>query len=453
MNDLVFYNPECTVFKQTSGGKEYWYINYRLPNGKRMRRSAGKNEKEANKLKRIKQKQLLTGLFDKKDLAKMPLERFEPRQKEPLAIESAYTEYLEMTASNKSTKSHSNDEYALKMLFGWIQEKRGRHCVEEISPLDVDKLFKYLYDDGKSEATLKTYLRTVNKVFNWLIDKELFDKKNPCKTVIIPKKHNGVRDRLPSNSEIQALLTVKVQGGSRQWTPIQAIIQFLAFTGARVGEVLHAEWSDFDLDNGIWHIRYKADCPTKDGLGWSPKWEKERSVFLFPEALEVLKSIPRVETVGFVQIRDNDGKITGLEAHPASFIFAKKEISIAPNCPMKQNEMKFKCFKCGYVDDYEECSYRNVIYSRVDNIQRAFSRLKEKAGVEDLQLKDLRTYFNHILKSKFLFSSKEAGSYLGNSEEVNERHYSPVSDVVVRGKMAQYSLTDVLGVSAKTTVN
>jgi hypothetical protein len=76
-----------------------------------------------------------------------------------------------------------------------------------------------------------------------------------------------------------------------------------------------------------------------------------------------------------------------------------------------------------------------IWYKRIDNIQKAWKIVKENAGIEDLQLKDLRTYFNYHLKSVCGFTTKEAAAYLGNSEEINDRHYSPVSVEVVRRKL------------------
>ena len=46
-------------------------------------------------------------------------------------------------------------------------------------------------------------------------------------------------------------------------------------------------------------------------------------------------------------------------------------------------------------------------------------------------LKDLRTYFNHLLVSRYGFSNKEASSLIGNSPEVNLKHYDPVSLSVI----------------------
>jgi len=59
---------------------------------------------------------------------------------------------------------------------------------------------------------------------------------------------------------------------------------------------------------------------------------------------------------------------------------------------------------------------------RVNGIHYGWESLKKLAQVENLQLRDLRTYFNHILKTNYNFTSKEAGAYIGNNEVVNELH-------------------------------
>ena len=48
------------------------------------------------------------------------------------------------------------------------------------------------------------------------------------------------------------------------------------------------------------------------------------------------------------------------------------------------------------------------------------------AQVENLQIKDFRNWANHILKHENLFTTKEASSYLGHSQKVNESHYEPI---------------------------
>ena len=73
---------------------------------------------------------------------------------------------------------------------------------------------------------------------------------------------------------------------------------FLVSTGARLGEVFHAEWQDFDLTKGVWKIVHKPECPTYEGLGWYPKWKKPRVIELIPEARLFKKIYPGTKRHG-----------------------------------------------------------------------------------------------------------------------------------------------------------
>ena len=155
--------------------------------------------------------------------------------------------------------------------------------------------------------------------------------------------------------------------------PVRDIFQFLMFTGARLREVLHMEWEDVNFETCVWHIKEKPNCPTKDKLGWSPKWGNERDVPLFPEALDILKAQPQRQNItGVVLIRDAENNIVDRKTYPANFIFPKQEI-------------------------VKTDSERIVRFTRVDSISKAWRTMKRKAGIENLQLKDLRTYFDNVL--------------------------------------------------------
>ena len=86
-----------------------------------------------------------------------------------------------------------------------------------------------------------------------------------------------------------------------------------------------------------------------------------------------------------------------------------------------------------------------VGYCRVTCIHNGWESLKKLARVENLQLRDLRTYFNHILKTNYNFTSKEAGAYIGNNEVVNELHYSPYHEPTIREKMRKLPLKEAMG--------
>ncbi|NQU63254.1 MAG: site-specific integrase [SAR324 cluster bacterium] len=188
---------------------------------------------------------------------------------------------------------------------------------------------------------------------------------------------------LLSNEELDKLYSAERYASKRSQTisSIDEMVKCLLFTGARIGEVLHIELPDLDLNMGIWHIKFKPECPTKHGKGWKPRWGKGRTIFLIPEAIELLRSIPIHESIGIIPIMNDDIEVVGKEMVEAQFVFPKKK----------------------RVDNGSR-----LVYSRNDNIYNSWATLKRNAGIENLQLKDLRTYFNHFLKSECGFTSKEA---------------------------------------------
>ena len=414
----VGYDPRCTKYiRELASGKKY-YISYFLPNGERSRRPLHKQVTEAKRLLRVKELQLLRGQFDQKDLLKMK-DLIKPEVEEQLSLSKALELYLEITKTRKKLISHRHDELSLRkyqrMFFA-----NGVKNLDEVNSVEVQRLLNQLIDQGQKLPTVKSAATRLKKFFNWLIDETvLMQGKNPVpKRPVLVSFGSMVRDRLASNSEIKGIIEVSRRGiVSSSKSPISEIIQFLIFTGARLGEVLHAEWNDFDMDKGIWHIRQKPNCPTKDTLGWSPKWNKSRSIVLFPEAKQILDKLPRHKSFGNVSIRDKDHRIIKTEQHKANFIFPK--------------EVKRK----GH----------SIYFERVGSIKKSWATLLKQAIVTDLQVRHLRTYCNHLLKSKYGFSSKEAGSYLGNSEKVNETHYTPISQEEIERKMKGHSMLKEIG--------
>ena len=55
---------------------------------------------------------------------------------------------------------------------------------------------------------------------------------------------------------------VAVEGGIKNRSTIVEILKFISMTGARLGEVLHMEWEDFNGKNGICTIRSKPRRPS-----------------------------------------------------------------------------------------------------------------------------------------------------------------------------------------------
>jgi integrase len=425
MNNPVHfgYDPRCQLYsRELKGGKKY-YVSYYLPNGVRQRRPCDSNPGEAKKRLRLKKMQLLKGHFDEKDLIKMHPEKKVKKSKDRPKLQEGLQLYLEMTKSRKKPQTQIHDERTLQRYVLFFMNQ-GCEYVDDVGYLQVQKLINQLEANGLCNATLKSSVAMIKKFFNWFIDEaELVQMKNPVpKKFKLPNRGAQVRDRVVSNCEIQNLLSVDVGSLKNMHNvPIMEIVKFLIFTGARLGEVLHVEFNDFDLETGYWHIQYKPNCPTKYELGWGPKWNKSRDVPLLPEAIQILASMPLRKTEGVVLIRDENGMIAERKSYSANFVFPKRVVQ-----------------KTASGD-------RIIRYQRLDSIKKSWKTVRKAAKIQNLQLKDLRTFFNCTLKSTFGLSAKEAGIYIGNSAEVNEKHYTPISPAGVESKLRGKDFSKVIG--------
>ena len=296
---------------------------------------------------------------------------------------------------------------------------------------------------GLKRSSIKSYWMAISKLFNKFKKLKLIKLDNPMQEVELPKDGKMTRDRVPSIDEVSAILTALDNSAvkSHRVSPTSAIVRFALFTGARIGEILHAEWGDFDISSGYWCIKNKPVCPGIEGIGWYPKWRKERAVKLFPEALAVLDELPRVKSTGVV--KDDFGNEMEISAN---FVFAKKTVKIEKDCRMKRKKGYFNCARCSEHSDIYKCSSRQINFSRCDSIKKAWGTIKEKAGIEDLYLHDLRRFFNRvILQEKLGFSPEESGRYIGNTEEVNRDHYSPISIDVFERKINKNNFSELIG--------
>ena len=186
----------------------------------------------------------------------MPEIRVSPQVRVDLNL--GVEKYLDASGVKKNTRTQNNDKYALKSLISMLDKV----FVDEVTPYEIQMLLGKLKSENKKEATLRTYRGILKKFFAWITENGLVQMDNPVnKHSLIKQTSNLVRDRLPKPEEIQRILSCDSE--------IMPVMRFLIHTGARLGEVLHLEWED--IEDGFWHIRYKPYCPTKFGIGWSPK--------------------------------------------------------------------------------------------------------------------------------------------------------------------------------------
>ena len=396
------YDPRCTIYpKKTIKGMVYYYLRYYLPGGKRVSRSVGRQKKEARRMMFDKEQRLRLGVFDDFDLRRIPESIKSDLRKPSILLEDALERYMKATRYNRRPRTNRETYGVLRNLIGKLESE----FIDEVTTEKVQGLAGMLQSQGLSQATVLSYLSLLKTFFNWLIeDAEVLDGRNPVNKVRKPPRSSKVRDYLVDPEVIKKLLS---QDGlkCRKGVPIIPLTRFLVTTGARLGEVLHAEWQDFDLDQGVWKIFPKPQCPTYHGMGWYPKWKKPRMIELLPQARMILESLPRPgETWGNVL---EEGGIQWKKAH---FVFTvKRKVEIGGE--VKKREV------------------------RISSVKRAWGNLLDEADIRPIQIKDLRTFFNWLLVSQYGLSNKEAGAYLGNSEAVNQEHYTPVSLKAVSSKL------------------
>lgn len=188
-------------------------------------------------------------------------------------LKQAVDEFL---AEKKRKNAHKTWQ-ALKQVLELFVRTCPRRYVEDIKRSDVmDKFVGELQDAGLSD-------RTVFHRFACLIS---FLKANNVRVVTLKDAPRYVEQdiRVYAQSDLDALFAACT-------TNERLLFEFFLYTGAREGEVMHAEWADLLQDGQILLIREKKQW------GFKPKGRKERQVrvpdFLASKLLEAQKTSTR----------------------------------------------------------------------------------------------------------------------------------------------------------------
>ena len=148
---------------------------------------------------------------------------------------------------------HSRTEHQLRFfLTKHALPHIGRKAIDQITPGDVlEFLAPLAISTPASARKTKAALR---QVFQWSIAQGL-RQGNPADASISPalprltaKEHHKA---LPFREVSGAVETVRNTGA---WTGTKLAFEFLVLTAARSGEVRLAEWSEIDLEAGLWII-------------------------------------------------------------------------------------------------------------------------------------------------------------------------------------------------------
>jgi integrase len=184
--------------------------------------------------------------------------------------------YLEKWARPRK-RSAAEDERILNkdVVPAW-----GRRKAKDIARGDVIALLDRIIDRGSPIAANRT-LAVVRRMFGWALSRDIVPA-NPCAALKAPGKETR-RDRMLSADEIAALWRSLDKPEIPISKPIRLALKLQLVTAQRKGEVIGAEWSEFDIDEQVWTIPAEN---AKNGM--------QHRVPLSPLALAVLGDIASI---------------------------------------------------------------------------------------------------------------------------------------------------------------
>lgn len=160
-------------------------------------------------------------------------------------VERLVDEYLEKWAK-PNKRSWQEDQRVLHkdILPAW-----GKRKAKAITRRDVVLLIDKIVERGSPIIANRT-LAIVRRMFNFAIERDILTN-TPCLAIKLPSKENR-RDRMLSETEIKIFWSQLDQAGMAELTKLALKLQLV--TAQRKGEIVGAEWAEFNLQTAWWEI-------------------------------------------------------------------------------------------------------------------------------------------------------------------------------------------------------
>ena len=181
----------------------------------------------------------------------------------------AVHELLPATGRTAANFRSRMDGYAAPLTTLPVDQVTRQHVLAVLRPVWLEK-----------EATARAVRLALHRVFDWAISSghRLDNPADKAICAALPRQDNATEHRaaLPWQDAPAAYATI----GSD--TPARAALAMILLTGARIGSVVGAQWSEIDLERAVWNIP-----------AGNMKMARPHSVPLAPAAVELLASLPR----------------------------------------------------------------------------------------------------------------------------------------------------------------
>lgn len=195
--------------------------------------------------------------------------RKEAELRAQITVSQFYTDtYLPIARADKGERTVVVEH---GLYTSWIEPALGNLPVNQVSPLDVERVKKQMNDAGRSPRTIQYTLAVIRQIFNKAVHAGFFEGVIPTSRVRAPSINNR-RTRFLSREEAYRLLD-ELGNHSRQLRDIAAVS---LHSGARAGEVLALQWQDVDLERSTLFLR-----DTKNGTS--------RTAYLLQDGVAMLR--------------------------------------------------------------------------------------------------------------------------------------------------------------------
>ncbi len=293
-----------------------------------------------------------------------PLDEKKEKYNNRTTLKEFSSDYIDRKKSELRNKSYS--EYK-SYLANHILPRLGSMELGAITKRDIEKFHSSFFDKPIMGNRLIIFLRSM---FNAAISYDLI-YKNP--TLAIKKFPEEKRERYYSDEEINkimnALETEKCQLNVN-------IIKLILLTGSRKSEVFSARWKDFDFENGVW---VKPASLTK---------QKKSSHI--PLNINAIKIIEEMKTNILSE---------------AKALETKEEI----------------------VSNEDYLFYNPKTKTHVKDIKRFWQKVRNKAGLKDAHVHDLRHTFASVLVNNGV-GLEVIGKLIGHSSIRTTQRYSHLAN-------------------------
>ena len=251
-----------------------FYITYKLPNGKKAWEKIGwRSEKMtaalASDIRADRMQQMRLGE------AAVPIQR---RKESGLTFDDAWAIFDEKWLPNLKRADMERSFYTT-----YLKPAIGNKPLHMITPLELEDLKNSLLKKGLAPASVKLIVGNVRRVYNKMVEWDLYSGPKPMEKVKLPKVDNA-RDRFLTADEAQTLLAA-VKKRSQLWHDVSLIS---LNTGMRLSEILGLRPQDVDLKNRRMHLNGKTgrrSIPVNDLVHETLERViegKKGSEFLFP---------------------------------------------------------------------------------------------------------------------------------------------------------------------------